>query len=493
LSHGNQSYLRFTLEESVWFQKGQEVDELLSISLDPNISIQESDQYVTIKGSLELSGEYNREEINLDEEVDYFTNPKMVQAVEVREEGIHLFSHHFPVEVMIPKNRIQELHEIDVFIETFDYAFPERSCLILSADLMITGLYGELQHELVQEETEWEEELERIEEEPPPLEPLFEEPSIPEAEFNERQSPFAKPVFAEEESSEFYKPFQAEARKVPPVEAQNKETVLEQEDHNLKDEVIHPEYVYQRQDVEPKVTVYKTEEETVTRGEGGHQQKEVTGGVVSEQEDLNEEEVNEQEALNGEVVSEQKAVIENDIAEEPKAEVIDEVDEIIDEIPDEEVIEEEDHKPIKEIYPEINFSSKPREEKPATPVVEENVQEIAEEDNALFGILQKNVVDELVDNESSSSSPSPEPQAKKKNKKGKNKQSLTLSEFFARKEEEEHTRLKMCIVQHGDNLDTISERYNVPVSQLQRVNEMELNQDIYEGQVLYIPIAQTQR
>ena len=131
MSHGNQSYLRFTLEESVWFQKGQEVDELLSISLDPDISIQESDQYVTIKGSLELSGEYNREEINLDEEVDYFTNPKMVQAVEVREEGIHLFSHHFPVEVTIPKNRIEEVHEIDVFVETFDYAFPERSCLKL--------------------------------------------------------------------------------------------------------------------------------------------------------------------------------------------------------------------------------------------------------------------------------------------------------------------------------------------------------------------------
>lgn len=493
MSHGNQSYLRFTLEESVWFQKGQEVDELLSISLDPNISIQESDQYVTIKGSLELSGEYNREEINLDEEVDYFTNPKLVQAVEVREEGIHLFSHHFPVEVTIPKNRIQELHEIDVFVETFDYAFPEKSCLILSADLMITGLYGELQHELVEEETEREEEeelefeLERIEEESPPLEPLFQEPAIPEAEFNERKSLFAKPAFTEEESSEFYKPFQAEARKVPQVEVQNREDVFEQEDHKREDEISQPEYVYQRQDVEPKVNVYEQEEETVTRGEGGYQQQEVTGEIVSEEEVLNEEEVYEPEALNEEVIPEQEPVME-DVIEEAKEEV-EVIDEVIDDFPDE-VIEVEDAKPIKGNYPEINFSSKRDEGKTETPVSEENVQEAAEDDHALFGILQKNIVDELVDNESSSS---PEPQAKKKNKKGKNKQSLTLSEFFARKEEEEHTRLKMCIVQHGDNLDTISERYHVPVSQLQRVNEMELNQDIYEGQVLYIPIAQTQR
>ena len=91
LSHGNQSYLRFSLEESVWFQRGQEVEELISISLDPNISIKESDQYITIKGSLELYGEYNRDEYDFDEENEIFTNPKFVQTVEVREEGVCFF------------------------------------------------------------------------------------------------------------------------------------------------------------------------------------------------------------------------------------------------------------------------------------------------------------------------------------------------------------------------------------------------------------------
>ncbi len=82
---------------------------------------------------------------------------------------------------------------------------------------------------------------------------------------------------------------------------------------------------------------------------------------------------------------------------------------------------------------------------------------------------------------------------KKPGKKLKNKQSITLSEFFARKEEEEHTKLKMCIVQNGDTLEVLSERYEVSTSQIQRVNQMELNQDIYEGQVLYIPVPQEQR
>ena len=493
MSHRNQSYLRFTLEESVWFQKGQEVDELLSIALDPNILVQESDQYVTIKGSLELSGEYNREEVNVEEAVDYFSNPKVVQAVEVREEGVHLFTHHFPVEVTIPKNRIQELDEIDVFVETFDYAFPERSCLMLSADLMITGLYGEQQHELVEEEVERdvEEEVEEVEveeiEEPSQFEPLFQEPAIPEAELSERPAPFEKSELAEEESSEFYKPFEVEARKVPQVEVQNEQgEEREQEEQPIEDEISQFPYVYERQDVRPTVDVYEQEEDVINRGEAAYEQEEASKEEVYEQRDTQEE-----------IVAEQKNIME-DVIEETGEEGRAEVDQVIDEVDeavDEQLDEIDDPEPIKESYPEIHFSSKRKEEKQSAPIAKEKVQEVVEDDRDLFGTLQKKVMDQFTGSESSSSSSSssPEQEEKPKSKKMKNKQSLTLSEFFARKDEEEHTRLKMCIVQNGDNLETISERYHVPVAQLQRVNEMELNQDIYEGQVLYIPVAQTQR
>ena len=51
--------LQFSVEESICFQKGQEVSELLSISLDPDITVQEVNDYVSIRGSLELTGEYN--------------------------------------------------------------------------------------------------------------------------------------------------------------------------------------------------------------------------------------------------------------------------------------------------------------------------------------------------------------------------------------------------------------------------------------------------
>ena len=234
LSYGNQSYLRFSLEESIWFQKGQEVTELVSISLDPSITIQESDQYVTIKGSLELSGEYNRDDYELEEELDYFSNPKFVQSVEVREAGVYLFSHHFPVEITIPKNRIENAFDIDVAVETFDYAFPESSCLKLSADLMITGLYGEQQHERLhgQDELDEMEDIEDIEE---------------GTEIEE----------VEDESPVFYAPFEIEVRKEPDLEFIDKDSdpkrndplaQFRDEEANSKD-YLHEEEVNQKNSI----------------------------------------------------------------------------------------------------------------------------------------------------------------------------------------------------------------------------------------------------
>jgi len=82
------------------------------------------------------------------------------------------------------------------------------------------------------------------------------------------------------------------------------------------------------------------------------------------------------------------------------------------------------------------------------------------------------------------------PPKHEKKKKALKKKSMTLTEFFARKEEgADQAKLKVCIVQKGDTLDSLADRYDVTVQNLQRVNHLEINQDVYEGQVLYIPVA----
>ena len=90
--------------------------------------------------------------------------------------------------------------------------------------------------------------------------------------------------------------------------------------------------------------------------------------------------------------------------------------------------------------------------------------------------------------EESSSSSDEEPPKNVKKKKPAKKKSMTLTEFFARKDESAaRAKVKVCIVQKGDTVSSVADRYDVSVQNLLRVNNLEINQDIYEGQVLYIP------
>ncbi|MEC1408242.1 LysM peptidoglycan-binding domain-containing protein [Bacillus halotolerans] len=130
--------LQFSVEESICFQKGQEVSELLSISLDPDIRVQEVNDYVSIRGSLELTGEYNIDQSKNTEE--FYTDKRFVEEVRTREDGTAELTHCFPVDITIPKNKVSHLHEVFVFIDAFDYQLTDSRILTIQADLAIEGL-----------------------------------------------------------------------------------------------------------------------------------------------------------------------------------------------------------------------------------------------------------------------------------------------------------------------------------------------------------------
>lgn len=399
MSQGNQSSLRFSLEESVWFQKGQEVEELVSISLDPNITIQENEQYVSIRGTLELSGEYKRYQTEETEAEESVSAPRFIHSVEEREEGICEFLHHFPVDISIPNNRIQSVYDIDVDVESFDYLFPERSCMKLTADLKISGLYGEQQYVPVSEDSEFE-----------------------MHDFERNEDP---QVSEEAEQTEYA------------------EVILEEEhEENLQ---------------------------LLSRSE----------------EEKNEESVFE--------------TFEAEARKQPEAEL------------DQQLIQEAPPAPIFELNPAseeaeeapeglgaaalaISYSAQ-RKETPITSAAElfennkeEEIAEAEETKKTEVGVKQEPVLEEI-DDESESS---PELVEKIKKKLSK-KKSLSITEFLARKEEEGHAKLKVCIVQQGETIDQLAERYDITIAQLLRVNHLEANQDVYEGQVLYIPVAVQQK
>jgi stage VI sporulation protein D len=348
LSQGNQSFLRFSLEESVWFQRGQEVEELVSISLDPNITIQENDQYVTIRGSLDLSGEYKCPTESVEEENEAVSLQKWVNATREREDGSWEFSHQFPVDISIPSYRVRDLSEVDVIIDTFDYVLPERSCLKLTADLNISGLYGE---EAVEEERE---------------EVVLELAHRFRAEEEEAEEASNQEVVGQNDPD--FESFEVEARK---------------EDTYFTEPTLAESSSYQQQPITPEIhfAAFRSEETNPPAEDEGEVQ---------------------------------------DFSGETN---VDEVEEVVE-------------------SPEV--------QSPASKSV-------------------PNVVDMV------------------KKKLSGNKKSMSISEFLARKDGDDHAKLKVCIVQHGESVDSLAERYNVPVQQLLKVNSLELNQDVYEGQVLYVP------
>ncbi|MFJ9383315.1 LysM peptidoglycan-binding domain-containing protein [Peribacillus sp. NPDC101481] len=471
MSQENESYLRFSLEESVWFQKGQEVAELYSISLDPNVTIQESDQYVFIRGSLDLSGEYKDSQNGEEEEFSQTFLPKAVQKVERHPNGLNEFTHRFPVDITIPNNRIASLDEVDVSIQSFDYALPEHNCLKLQADLLITGIYND---SYVEERFDTEQEVGETEEQ---------EETDGE---NESYIPYAaavppipdfQPVFRDEEEEELYAPFSAESKRVS--EANEEE---EEEPIYLSDQHSAPVF-------EIPVSPYPEEEEWETEVHRQEEAEAVEEEVIGDPSDPTDKVPSMEEGKLEEEPSRQDPVEKIEI---PRVTLKEEVEEV-----EEEVVEEPSQAAIHQNSPVSNLETEEviRQEEDgvaAGPILNEHVKVEQEEEShsSLSDLFKKRE--------------RPAPPAKEvKNFKGRKQaaerddketadhgeKQPSIMDLFGRKQEEELVRMKVCIVQQGETLDDLAQRYDVTVQSILFSNELESNQNVHEGQVIYIPKA----
>ncbi|OAS84913.1 MULTISPECIES: stage VI sporulation protein D [Metabacillus] len=383
----SQEQLRFSVEESVWFQKGQEVSELLTISLDPDISIHEHDQYISIRGALQLTGEYKIDtEANVQDQFEY-ANVRYVNEISTREDGVSIINHRFPVDITIPRNRIQDLDEVYVSIESFDYELPELKCLKLVADLSISGIS------------------------------------------NDETEPTAADVSERPEE--------------------------------IKEEVFEP--LYRGQQTQP----FADEDDTFTSLEqnGAHPFSSYYQDSDTTEEDMDKLSSIKTEAPSRvvEEVSEDEKEVE--VVSKPSLEDIDEV-----ESEDQEVHQDQQE----DLYDPFVIEVRKQEEETVEP------QEVQ------YSFFSKS--ESLASNDN-------KPGSEEENEREEDdpKDAHYLTSLFARDEDEDFSRLKMCIVQQGDTIDLISERYEISVQQLLRVNEFHADQDVYEGQILYIPAYSTSK
>ena len=64
-----------------------------------------------------------------------------------------------------------------------------------------------------------------------------------------------------------------------------------------------------------------------------------------------------------------------------------------------------------------------------------------------------------------------------------------LYDLFTEEEESQQSKVRVCIVQNGENIDVLADRYKTSVQHIARINGLELTSDLKAGQVIYIPEA----
>lgn len=143
MSHASNQSLQFSIDETVWLRNGFEAEEILSLALDPDITIEESTQYIAIRGSLRLTGEYkpsqSEDSGDRDEEVAF----RVVDELTETEDGTAYMEHHFPVDITIPASRVRSIEDVYVTVDSLDYSQPNKSCIQLLADISISGLVNQ--------------------------------------------------------------------------------------------------------------------------------------------------------------------------------------------------------------------------------------------------------------------------------------------------------------------------------------------------------------
>ncbi len=421
----NQS-LRFSVEETVWFERGQEVSEMVSMSLEPDIVIQEHNQHVSIKGALLLSGEYRAAESDGDEGADEARRGmRLIDRVQLNEDGTSVLEHRFPIDITVPKTRVEDLNEVYVTIETFDYELPRTGCLQLSADLSISGIST--------------------------LRPKSEAEAAPEAAREEAEAVRSEQDGGNQSETEMN---QEQTEQVPET-AQFEEEQTEQAEPSVsREEQAGPE----TQNPVPEMTIEPEWEEAGQENSGGAFESVQEEAALPVRQEMAEKD------YGGAGVDDEEAGF-SPLSNEREEDYGDKVISFTAESRKKAEMEPEEGQADHLKEPQIGMKGRQEEE---------------EHYFMARGAYEEAVEEPEVEEETA-------PKSAKSKKRDEN--ALYLTKFLS-SEQDDFSRLKMYIVQDGDSLDAIAERYELQAGTLVRVNRLEKD-DVHAGQILYIPVAES--
>ena len=130
----------FKIYEKINFRQGEEVDDLYSISIDPEVDVIQESNYIQLRGVLIVSGDYQtmpkKEPLYIvdDEEEN------VVQQVRTLDNGFMTFQYPIPVDITVPTDRVQTDHRVEVKVDFFDYELPEPHTLNIQSSIRIDGI-----------------------------------------------------------------------------------------------------------------------------------------------------------------------------------------------------------------------------------------------------------------------------------------------------------------------------------------------------------------
>ena len=462
MSNQGQSYLRFSLEEAIWFPEGFEVSELYSLSIEPDVNVTERNEYVVIEGTLDVSGEYrgNASELASASKSDLQVQHRYVQSVERRSpDGMLVFNHSFPVDISIPSNRVEDRSMVEIDISSFDYTMPERKCLNLMAELQITGIYDAPQKSSTNPEV---------------IDSFWTEEHIVDTDEEESIAiPVESFQLQREESyvNESVQLSKEEPNQEESLQLQREESYVDESVQLSKEESIQEESLQLQ-----KEESYVDESLQVSREES----------VQEESLQLSKEESMQQESLQfAQIESVVKPRVESATVSEsfaagayarPREESSYYEEKV--EVP----VGQKQESSFQSLFsiPMPTFS---RPDIPSTSmyaaaqVVENSMQQFSaearNEESSLIAAEEERVESSLSKAEVVTSSSGTE--------------TISLTDFFGKKDSQTHAKLKVCIVQSGDTLSDLASRYEVSRLDLITLNDLDSESDIQEGQVLYIP------
>jgi stage VI sporulation protein D len=430
--HNQPSAIKFSLEETVWFRKGEEIEELVSLSLEPDVTIHDLDQFISVRGSLKMYGEYKKNKgVQREEDSFSYSGKKFVTVVESREEGISEFHYDFPVDITVPKSRVKNIEELDVIIDMFDYDTKDHNCLTVTTDVSIIGVESD-------EAT------------------IYNRENLIEREGEEKGHDDVK---TPEINNQLF--------------AYNEVPTLDLDDEEEEEDTFVVEAKKERTE-EDKNTPIPIQYMPPTNH-----------NMFSEYTTSNED--NQSEANNRNV---------NETADE-KSKAHDEELQLVEYVQSDST---DDHESVRGNVQEKEVSEKKQDDQKVTYLKidkhkdEQEVHRVSSEDEETDSNDQPIEIVNLQtsDDEQRLS----EEESEDKNIKlhshteREEKESISLTQFFARKDENSVAKMKIYIVQEDDTLEDIADRYEVSVSQILRFNSLEPHQDAYEGQILYIPETQ---